>query len=313
MASITQPTTSAIQAQPQTRAQTGTSNRRRFDGFRGFAYLLLTFMVIVYVLPLIWMLFKSVMSFGEANSPAFLPSEIHLENYAYVLTDPNVNFLRALGSTLILEILTVGGQTVFSLMAAYGFSRIRFPGRDLLFSLFLLTIFIPASVTLVPRLIIVTNISRAMASINPALGWLNSWQGLVIPFLASTFSIFLLRQFFRQVPEDLWDAARIDGAGHLRYLFAILVPVSRAAVVTTILINFIGTWTALEWPLLIATDKNGWRPIGVALYQLSSDEHAAQTHLLMAGSVLALLPILLLYFVAQKQLIEGIATTGLKG
>jgi ABC-type glycerol-3-phosphate transport system permease component len=317
MASLTQPL--AITNTEARRNVRISRPRRRADPFRILAYAVLSFVAIMFVMPFIWMLLKSVMSLGEANSPSFIPTEFHFENYVGVLFDPDhslfdagVNFFRYLGNTMILEVLTVGGQTTIALLAAYGFSRIKFPGRDLVFSLFLITIFIPVTVTLVPKLIIVTNISRAFASINPSLAWIDNWPALVIPFLSSTFSIFLLRQFFMQVPEDLWEAARLDGAGHLRYLFAILVPISQAAVITTILFGFIGTWSAFEWPLLV-TNTAAWRPIGVALYTFSSGEHAAQTNLLMAASVITLLPILLLYFFAQKLFIEGIATTGLKG
>ncbi len=309
MASLTQP---AVQTRPQAESRTATRPPRRFNRFRALTYVFLSFMVIVYVFPLIWMAFKSVMSFGESNSVALIPSEIHLENYEIILSDNGLHFLRYLLNTVLLEVLTVGGQTIVCLLAAYGFARVRFPGRDLLFSLFLITIFIPITVTLVPRLIMVTNISHAMAAINPSLAWLDNWPALVIPFLASTFSIFLLRQFFLQVPEELWDAARIDGAGHLRYLFTILVPISRAAVTTTVLFSFIGTWSAFEWPLLVI-DSDNWKPIGVALYSLTNSENAAQTHLVMAASMVALLPILVIYFFAQKTFIEGIATTGLKG
>ena len=308
---LTQPIVQ-VGAQPRDEAQVARARRRRFDPFTLFAYLLLTFMALLFIAPLIWMVAKSLMTFGEANSTALIPSSIHLENYTQVLFDPTYNFFRYLINTIGIEILTVIGQTVVSLLAAYGFSRIRFPGRDLLFGLFLITIFIPITVKLVPELIIVTNISQAFANINPSFAWIDSWPAQVIPFLASTFSIFLLRQFFLQVPEDLWDAARIDGAGHLRYLVAILVPVSRAAVITVILFTFIGTWSALEWPLLV-TNTDAWRPIGVALFTFSSGENAVQTHLLMAGSMLAILPIMLIYFFAQKTFIEGIATTGLKG
>jgi ABC-type glycerol-3-phosphate transport system permease component len=283
---------------------------RKINRFRMFTYIVLSLAAIIYILPFVWMLSKSVMSFFESNTAAIIPSQIHLENYATVLLERN--FLKYFWNTVLLEILTVVGQTVVALMAAYAFARMRFPGRDLLFALFLLTIFIPATILLVPNLILVTNISRFFESINPALKWMNNWPALVIPFLANTFSIFLLRQFFRQIPDELWDAARIDGAGHLRFLFQIVVPLSRAAVLTTILLSFVGTWSALQWPILVTSD-NSWRPIAVALQQFRSSDAADQTHLLMAASVIALMPILVLYFFTQKQFTEGIATTGLKG
>ncbi|MBI5957820.1 MAG: carbohydrate ABC transporter permease, partial [Chloroflexi bacterium] len=141
--------------------------------------------------------------------------------------------------------------------------------------------------------------------------WMDSWPALVVPFLASTFSIFLLRQFFMQIPEDLWDAARIDGAGHFRYLFQIVVPISRAAIVTTVIFAFIGTWNSLEWPLLVTFTDN-WRPISYGLYAFSS-EAGVDLNKLMAGSVITLVPVLVIYLIAQRQFTEGIATTGLKG
>jgi ABC-type glycerol-3-phosphate transport system permease component len=222
------------------------------------------------------------------------------------------NFGQYFWNTVRLEFLTIVGQTVIALLAAYAFARMNFPGRDILFGIFLLTIFVPDTVLLVPNLINVTNISHAFEGINPGFKWVDNWPALVIPYLSNTFSIFLLRQFFRQIPDELWDAARIDGAGHLRFLFQIVVPISRAAVLTTILFSFVGVWSALQWPLLV-TSSNDWRPIAVALQQYRASDAGAETELLMAASVVALLPVLILYFFAQRQFTEGIATTGLKG
>jgi len=303
-------------ATPLVRAETGTRARprsaRRFDPFRVFAYIFLTAMAIIYVAPLVWMISKSLMTYVQATSASIIPTSLHPENYIQVLTDPDYNFLKYLLNTVALEVFSVVGQTIICVMAAYGFSRIKFPGRDVLFGLFLLTIFVPGTVTLVPKLIIVTNFSQTFAQLNPSFAWLDSWPAQVIPFLANTFSIFLMRQFFLQVPEDLWEAARLDGAGHLRYLTTILVPIARPAVVTSILFTFIGTWGALEWPLLV-TSTDAWRPIGTAMYAFNTGEKPAQLHLLMAASLIAILPIMLIYSIAQKTFIEGIATSGLKG
>ena len=307
MASITQPTTSAIQAQPQTRAQTGTSNRRRFDGFRGFAYLLLTFMVIVYVLPLIWMLFKSVMSFGEANSPAFLPSEIHLENYAYVLTDPNVNFLRALGSTLILEILTVGGQTVFSLMAAYGFSRIRWTLREPLFYVCLSTIMLPFVAVMVPTYVLFKSLSW-IGNLNILWGW----APLIVPaFGGNPLYIFLLRQFFLGIPIDLSEAAVIDGANEFQIFTRVILPLSRPALITVTLFTFVGSWTDFLAPRLFITQKQQYT-LSLGLLDYFSLHQTEWTYL-MAACVIFVLPVMVLFFFAQRLFVEGISLTGIKG
>ncbi len=283
---------------------------RRVNRFRLLTYIILGLVAIIYVLPFVWMVSKSVMNLFEANGAAIIPSQIHLENYSTALVDSKFGIY--FWNTVKLEVISVVAQTIVSILAAYAFARMKFPGRDLLFGLFLLTIFVPSTVTLVPNLILVSNISTAFEKLDPALKWMDNWPALVIPFLANTFSIFLLRQFFRQIPDELYDAARIDGAGHLRFLFQIVVPISRAAVFTTILFSFVGTWSALEWPILV-TSSDDWRPISVALQQFRSADAADKTHLLMAASVIALLPVLILYFFTQKQFTEGIATTGLKG
>ncbi|MBP8974328.1 MAG: carbohydrate ABC transporter permease [Anaerolineae bacterium] len=265
------------------------------------------------------------------------------------------NFSRYFSNSIKVAILTIVGQTVTSILAAYAFARIEFPGSNLLFSIFLATIFIPTMVVLIPNRNMVKNIDEFFSEDFPAkqdawgitearqaiaepiyevldkvglenflgLGdfftvegpitwrWMDSWPALVVPFLASTFSIFLLRQFFLQIPEDLWDAARIDGAGHMRFLFTIVVPISKAAIVTTIIFTFIGTWNALEWPLLV-TFSDKWRPISYGLYAFTT-EAGSEINLLMAASVITLVPVLIIYLIAQRQFTEGIATTGLKG
>ncbi len=265
------------------------------------------------------------------------------------------NFSRYFFNSIKVAILTIVGQTMTSILAAYAFARIEFPGSNLLFSIFLATIFIPTMVVLIPNRNMVKNIDEFFSKDFPAkqdawgitearqaiaeplydaldkvglenflgLGsfftvdgpitwrWMDSWPALVVPFLASTFSIFLLRQFFLQIPEDLWDAARIDGAGHMRFLFTVVVPISKAAIVTTIIFTFIGTWNALEWPLLV-TFSDKWRPISYGLYAFTT-EAGSDINLLMAASVITLVPVLIIYLIAQRQFTEGIATTGLKG
>ncbi len=287
----------------------------RVKPFKVFTYIVLTLAAVFYIAPFVWMVGKSFQDSSESGTSVIIPSELRFENYTEVWTGTQTGATKVfgtyLGNTVKLEILTLVGQTIISVLAAYAFARMRFPGRDLLFGMFLMTIFVPSIILLVPNLIIVTNISRAFEAINPSLKWMNNWPSLVIPFLMNTFSIFLLRQFFKQIPDDLWDAARIDGAGHLRYLFQIVIPISRAAVMTTVLLSFIGTWSALEWPILV-TSNDEWRPIAVALQQFRNDGGEV-THLLMAASVITLIPILILYFITQRQFTEGISTTGLKG
>jgi ABC-type glycerol-3-phosphate transport system permease component len=223
----------------------------------------------------------------------------------------NNRYIVYLRNTILLEILSITGQTAICVLAAYAFARMKFPGRDLLFGMLLLTLFVPSIILLVPNLIVVTRISQFFESIHPSLKWLNSWPALVVPFLSNTFSIFLLRQFFLQIPDDLWDAAQIDGASHLRFLMTVVVPISGAPIMTTVLFAFVGVWSALEWPILVTSDES-WRPIAVALQQFRQ-EGGTKVNLLMAASMIAMLPILILYLFTQKQFTQGITTTGLKG
>jgi ABC-type glycerol-3-phosphate transport system permease component len=143
-------------------------------------------------------------------------------------------------------------------------------------------------------------------------GWYNTYLALIVPFLASVFSIFLLRQFFMQIPKDLFDAALIDGAGHLRYLFAIVLPLSKPALVTTALLNFIWAWDSFKWPLLVTRDSN-MRVVAVGLQQFMASEGGTKVQLLMAFATMVVVPVLVFYFITQKYFKEGVITTGIKG
>jgi ABC-type glycerol-3-phosphate transport system permease component len=296
-----------------TRASIGSINNQSSRRFKVVVYALLIAVAVVYVAPFAFMVGKSVQNTFEANNTAnIIPQNgVNLGNYLEVWngsTDAKP-FGRYLWVTIVLEILGVSGQTVICVLGAYAFARIRFPGRDMLFGLLLMTLFVPSIIVLIPNLIIITNIDRLSERIHPSLTWLGNWPALVIPFWANTFSVFLLRQFFLQIPEDLWDAARMDGAGHMRFLVSVVIPISGAAVMTTVLFAFVGIWSALEWPILVGSEE--WRPIAVGL-QAFRQEGGTKVNLLMAASVVALMPILLLYLLTQKRFTQGISTTGLK-
>ena len=244
------------------------------------------------------------MNLTEATGRAVLPRIAQWDNYTEAWT--GANFKDFFTNSVIIAAITISGQVVFSTLAAYAFARVKFPAKNFLFTLMLATLMIPEAVTWIPNFITVTWLGR----VGP-IPWINNWPALTIPFMASAFSIFLLRQFFSQIPSELWDSAQIDGAGHLRFLIQIVIPLAKPALLTVILFTFIGSWNALAWPILVTTDPE-WRPIS---YGLSSflQEAGALVHLQMAGSVITVTPILVLYLFVQKQFTEGIATTGLKG
>jgi ABC-type glycerol-3-phosphate transport system permease component len=267
-------------------------------------YLLLSIGVLVSIFPFFWMISTSLMSLGESQGTYLLPSRVHFENYVNAWNE--ANFSLYMWNSVRITIMTLVGELSFSILAAYAFARIKFPGRELIFALLLSTMMIPAMVTIIPNFLTVTWLGR----IGP-IKWINNWPALTIPFMGSVFSVFLLRQFFAQVPDELYDAAQIDGAGHLRFLTSVVLPLSKAPVMVIVILSFIGTWNALAWPMLV-TNSPAWRPIAVGLYSFI-DEAGQMLNLMMAGAFIAIIPVLILYFFTQKQFTESIARSGLKG
>lgn len=265
-------------------------------------YFVLIFGAVVSLFPFFWMVSSSLMTLGETLQIRWLPAVPQWQNYAEAWG--RAKFGEYFLNSTLVTIGTIVGLLITSVLAAYAFARIKFPGRDILFTLFLATMMIPESVTLIPNLFMIRG------QIFPIGNWNDTFWVLTIPFIANAFSIFLLRQFFQQVPNELWDAARIDGAGHMRFLTQIVLPISSAPIVTVILFAFTGAWNAFSWPLIVTSRK--WRTLMVGLYNFVS-EAGTETQLLMAGAVISLIPIIILYLFTQKQFTQGIATTGLKG
>jgi len=269
-----------------------------------FIYVVLGLGAFISLIPFVWMISTSLMSLGEALGTEFFPSELHFENYieAWRVADFTEYFLNS----ILITVITLTGQNTFSTLAAYAFARIEFPGRDFLFSTLLSTMMIPAMVFTIPNFLTVTWLGR----ITP-IPWINNWPALTIPFMGSVFSIFMLKQFFAQVPDELFDAAQMDGAGHLRFLLQVVLPLSKAPLMVIIVLSFIGTWNSLAWPMLV-TNNPDWRPISVGLMSFVT-EAGQSINLTMAGAFITIIPILVIYFFTQKQFTESIARSGLKG
>ncbi len=285
--------------------------------------------VLIAIGPFLWMISASFMTLSEVNLTRLLPENLLWENYATalrranfldieVVTDPATGVLQSLGisgyiwNSIRITLITVTGSLLVCIPAAYAFARMNFIGRNFIFALFLSTMMIPGIVMLIPHLLTVIWLGRLSESLfGDAGAWFNNWPALTIPFFASVFNIFLLRQFFIQIPDDLWEAARIDGAGHPRFLISVVLPLSKAPIMTIVTLGFIGSWNALMWPLLV-TINDEWRPIAVGLSNFVTADTPGDLNLQMAASVITVIPILALYFVAQKQFTEGISQTGIK-
>ena len=271
---------------------------------RGLIYAALSVAGMAACIPFVWMVFSSFMTRGETLRRVFLPADLQWSNYSSAWSEED--FGLYFENSLIIAGLTVAGTLLFSLTAAYPLARMRFLGRETLFVLILATLMVPETVTMVPNFLTVSWLHRVMP-----VAWINNWPALTIPFMTNAFSIFLLRQFMRGIPNELWDSARIDGAGHVRFLLQIVLPLCRAPLMTVGMFTFIGSWNALGWPLLV-TNTPAWRPIAVGLQKFVT-EAGPEVHLQMAGAMIATVPVLALYGLVQKEFTEGISMSGMKG
>ena len=279
-------------------------SRRRAQLSQALTYAGLATAGLAAAFPFAWMVLSSFMTRGETLRRVFIPETVQWENYVVAWSEED--FGLYFENSLWIAFLVVGGTLLFSLMTAYPLARMDFRGREPVFIVILATLMVPETVTMVPNFLTVTWLHQ----VSP-IPWLNNWPALTIPFMASAFSIFLLRQFMRGIPLELFEAARIDGAGHLRFLFQIVLPLCRAPLLTVGMFTFIGSWNALGWPLLV-TSTPTWRPIAVALQKFVS-EAGSEVHLQMSGAVIATIPVLILYGLVQKEFTEGISMSGLKG
>jgi multiple sugar transport system permease protein len=250
--------------------------------------------------PLLWMLSTSLKEPGDIfiYPPQWIPDPVVWQNY--VETVSVMPFGRFyFNSTFQAAAVTVL-QLLTSSLAAFAFARLRFRGRELLFLLYLGTMMIPFPVTMIPNFIIVR-----------VLGWIDTYQALILPPAFSAFSTFLLRQYFMSLPIELDDAARVDGASSFRIWWQILLPLAGPAVATLAIFTFLGQWNNFLWPLIVTNSEHmRTLPVGLAAFQ---GQYRVEWHLLMAGSVIALVPILVIYIIGQKWFVRGITLTGMGG
>ncbi len=251
--------------------------------------------------PFVLSVLTSFKSPGQfAREPALtLPAPFTLENYAQ-LFGPRVDFTRAVLVTFLVVLVVTAGQIAFSVLAAYAFARMRFPGREALFWVYLATLMVPAIVTLIPLYLLLTE-----------SGLRNTFWALVLPVaFGSPYAIFLLREYFRGIPQELIDAARLDGAGTLVTLVDVVVPLSRPILATLTLITVVTHWNNFLWPLIITSGEQ-WRVVTVATANLQSQYNGNWT-LVMAATTLAIAPLLILFIIFQRQIVRSISITGFR-
>ncbi len=252
------------------------------------------------IAPFLWMIATSLKGPEEiyVYPPRWIPEQVHWENFARAWKA--APFGRFYLNSILVTVIITAAQVATAALAAYVFARLKFPGRNVIFYMYVATLIIPLQVTMVPLYLILNS-----------LGWLNTYQGLTIPFFANAFTVFFLRQFFLTIPQELEDAARIDGCGRLRFLWQIMIPLSRPALATIALFVFLSHWDDYLWPLIV-THSTNMRTLPIGLRYFVS-EAGSQYHYMMAAALMSVAPVLLVFFAAQKQFIEGISLTGLKG
>ena len=263
-------------------------------------YALLVVGSIIVAFPLLLALSYSLMSESEIATfpPPILPAQPTLDNYAQVFA--TIPIVRYLLNSFVVSSAVVVGQLLTASLAAYAFSFLVFRGRQVLFFLFLTTLMIPWEATIIPNYMTIRS-----------LGWLDSYQGLAVPFMATAFGTFLLRQAFLQIPRELWDSARIDGASSLRFLRTMVIPLARPALGTVAIYGFLSTYNQYFWPLLI-TNQTLMRTTQVGIAQLR-DEETLRWGLIMAGVIMVAVPTLALLVLGQRQLIRGLTAGAVKG
>jgi len=303
-------------------SESSSNSRRRSPASRAMLALAIAVVGVLYAAPLAWMVGVATKPADQASSPSLSPLPAFAAadgssiawwepaywakvwasaaaNFSEVWSSPLADFPTYLRNTLIVGVLSVVGMTFSSAVAAYGFARLRFPGRDVLFSLVLLTLMVPQAVLMSPQFLLFKHLGL-IGTLAPL--WLPSW-------FAGAFSVFLLRQFFMNIPRELDEAARIDGCGHLGIFFRIMLPLSKPALAVVALMQSVAVWNDFLGPLLFLNrDEQYTLSLGLQMYQ--SQHGGTPWNLVMAASCIVVLPVLILYLLARRLFVEGLATQG---
>ncbi|WP_114588024.1 carbohydrate ABC transporter permease [Microbacterium arborescens] len=274
--------------------------RRRRFGPRAITYTVLAVGLALWLIPFLWMVLGSVKTQGEIlrRPPTWFPENPTGENFAQWFGP--LDFGHFFANSLIVAVVTVLGNIVFCSMVGYALAKMEFPGKKVLFILVMVTLMVPGVVTFVPLFVMVSS-----------LGLVNTYPALILPFITAPIGVFLMRQFIMGIPDALLEAARLDGAGEWRIFSRIVMPLCGPPLATLGILTFLASWNNFLWPLVAAqTEEMYTLPVALSLY--STGQNATNYGLLLAGSVLVIAPIIVLFVFLQRWFIRGVATTGLK-
>jgi len=276
------------------------TNARKLKPGVALAYAALTALSVVMIFPFIWMVSSSLKDATQIFQMKLFPTTPTFDNYRYLLFREGSKFPQWFMNSAIVAISTTASVLFFDSLLGYTLSKFKFPGKNVIFFLIVSTLMIPTEMLVIPWYAM----SRAMK-------WVNTYWGIMFPGMISAFGVFLMRQFMSTIPDDLLDAARVDGRGEFMIFVTVVLPLVTPALATLAIFNFIGNWNAFLWPLIAASKPRMFTlPVGLANF---SGEAGSDWHLIMTGASIAMAPLVVVFLIFQKQIVKGIAMTGLKG
>ncbi len=279
-------------------ATDGPRPRRRPNGWSILAYVLLGSGAVIMIFPFLWMLVSSFKDAREVLSPGFWPTEFTFVNYVEVLT--RTAFPRWFANSMIVAVINTASVLFLCSLVGYVLATMRFPGKQFVFLAILSTLMVPTEMLVIPWFVM-----------SAQFGWVDTYWGLLFPGLIPGFGVFLMRQFFQTLPRDLFDAGRIDGVSEFGLFLRIGLPLVGPGLAALGIFAFIGNWNAFLWPLIVVQSASMRTvPVGIALF---SGEAGAAWHLIMATSAMAIVPVLVVFVIFQRQIIEGVVLSGVKG
>lgn len=265
---------------------------------KAVAYTVLTALAIVMIFPFVWMVLSSLKPFREIYRPYFFPKNPTLDNYRQILGSSL--FPRWFTNSVIVAIATTASVLFFDSLVGYTLAKFRFPGRNIIFVFILSTLMIPTEMLIIPWYVM-----------SSKFGWIDTYWGIMFPGMITAFGIFLMKQFMETIPDDLIDAARIDGVSEFGIFWRIALPLVRPALASLAILNFIGNWNAFLWPLIVSSKPQMYTlPVGLSYF---SSENLMRWELIMTGATISTLPLIVVFLIFQRQIIRGIMLSGLKG
>jgi multiple sugar transport system permease protein len=269
--------------------------------YRLFFYILLVLFALFFLLPLVWMAVTAIKPFEEWFNPSWIPANPTLENFSSIFSDRTLPVRNWFMNSIIIAVVFTGLILIIDSLAGYAYARMEFPGRNILFALLLATMVMPGIMFLIPNYITIAR-----------LGWIGTFQGVIVPGLSGVFGVFFMRQFFQSIPKELEEAAQIDGASELTTFRLVVLPLSKGALATLGVITFLESWNSFLWPLLVLGNVRAMQTLPVGLATLQG-QYTFDYGKLMAGALVVSIPVLLLYILLQRYIVQSIAMTGLKG